>query len=39
MALLNLGKVWDCDFVIDGVRHRQSPGKTTGAKHGRRNAA
>ncbi len=28
MALLKRGKVWHCDFVIDGVRYRQSTGKT-----------
>ncbi len=28
MALLKRGKVWHCDFVVDGARYRQSTGKT-----------
>jgi hypothetical protein len=28
MALLKRVKIWHCDFVIDGVRYRESTGKT-----------
>jgi integrase len=28
MALVKRGKTWHCDFVSDGVRYRQSTGKT-----------
>src|SRR5438128_3513093 len=28
MALVKRGKTWHCDFVIDGVRYRESTGKT-----------